>query len=713
MSGRPPRDVPLAYDELDLAGLGAAVRRRLHLILGGTAAAALLALLFVVSVSPRYTGEAKVLIENQENYFTRPERNQETPPSPDEAAVASAIQLVNSLDLAREAIRSLKLTNRDEFDPNSGISGLMLKASSLLGRNRIYESSNPEDVVLDPYFEHLIVLNSNRSRVLQIEFNSRDPELAARSANVIANLFIDFQSKAKREGVRAIAGSLSTLLVDLRAKLAEAEEKAESFRGQAGLIAGPNNMTISAQQLTEITTQLTLAKAAEAEANAKARLLREAIKGGRLDSIADVGNNDVVKRLVEQRAILRGQIAMESRTLLSVHPRLKELSAQLSDLENELRAAADRAARVLDNDGRVAKARVDNLQAVLDQQKKTVGGLSGDEVRQRELDRTVKLLKDQLETTTSKYQEALARQETVAMPSDGRIVSQAVVPSQPTFPKKVPVLIFATLSGFVLSLSFVVGAELLSGRAFVPLASNQAGSTQMGPKSQPLPGHFNTAVGQACVRPPPKAAFNPSSGFVPDLIGPIQHRIEQTPSASGLCVLVTGDQPLAFAQGLTLARNLAQSKDVVLLDLEGKSADQFGLSALRRGAGIVQLLEGEASFSEVIRRDRQPQLHLVGRGQGGMLTPSDLDMIVDTLTDHYDHLVILAPHPEHSDLTLSLAPLADFVVLVPDSGEDEAQLKSIVQTIAQTGAGEIFVAGQRSGAQTSMGHSPFRQNIGA
>ena len=339
MSGRPPRDVPLAYDELDLAGLGAAVRRRLHVILGGTAAAALLALLFVVSVSPRYTGEAKVLIENQENYFTRPERNQETPPSPDEAAVASAIQLVNSLDLAREAIRSLKLTNRDEFDPNSGISGLMLKASSLLGRNRIYESSNPEDVVLDPYFEHLIVLNSNRSRVLQIEFNSRDPELAARSANVIANLFIDFQSKAKREGVRAIAGSLSTLLVDLRAKLAEAEEKAESFRGQAGLIAGPNNMTISAQQLTEITTQLTLAKAAEAEANAKARLLREAIKGGRLDSIADVGNNDVVKRLVEQRAILRGQIAMESRTLLSVHPRLKELSAQLSDLENELRAA--------------------------------------------------------------------------------------------------------------------------------------------------------------------------------------------------------------------------------------------------------------------------------------------------------------------------------------------------------------------------------------
>ncbi|NDA46360.1 MAG: lipopolysaccharide biosynthesis protein [Alphaproteobacteria bacterium] len=713
MSGRPPRDVPLAYDELDLAGLGAAVRRRVHVILGGTAAAAILGLVFVLVVTPRFTGEVKVLIENQENYFTKPERNLETSPSPDEAAVASAIQLVNSRDLAREAIRALHLTTRDEFDPFSGVSGLMLRASSLLGGSRAYESSSPEDVVLDPYFERLTVLNTNRSRVLQIEFNSRDPELAARGANVIANLFIDFQSKAKREGVRAIAGSLSTLLADLHAKLAEAEEKAESFRTQAGLLAGPNNTTVSAQQLAEINTQLTLAKAAEAEANAKAKMLREAIKAGRLDSISDVGNNDVVKRLVEQRANLRGKIAMESRTLLSVHPRLKELSAQLADLENELRAAADRAARVLDNDGRVAKARVENLQAVLDQQKKTVGGLSSDEVRQRELDRTVKLLKDQLETNTTKYQEALARQETEAMPSDGRIISQAVVPRQPTFPKKVPVLIFATLSGFVLSFSFVVAAELLSGRAFVSPSPTMAGSSQLWPQAQKQTGQFQTTSSQAFVSPRHSGEFQASSGFVPDLIRPIQQRIEQTPSASGLCVLVTGAQPLTFAQGLTLARNLAQSKDVVLLDLEGKSADQFGLAALRRGAGMVQLLDGESSFSEVIRRDRQPRLHLVGRGQGGMLTPSDLDMIVDTLTDHYDHLIILAPPADQSALTLSLAPLADYVVVIPESSEDDMQIKAMVQTIAQTGAGEILVAGQRSGAEASFGRPPFRQNMGA
>ena len=704
-----PRDMPLPADELDIAGLGLALRRKAHVMIGGTGLAAILALIFVTTAAPRFTGEAKVLIENQENYFTKPERSLESPQSPDEAAIASAIQLVNSRDLAREAIRTLHLNNLDEFDPFSGFSGLMMKASSLLGGNRAYEGSSPEDIVLDSYFDRLTVLNSNKSRVLQIEFNSRDPELAARGANVIAGLFIDFQSKAKRESARAVAASLSTLLTDVRTKLAEAEEKAEAFRTQAGLLAGPNNTAISAQQLAELNTQVTLAKAAEAEANAKAKLLRDAIRAGRLDSISDVGNNEVVKRLVEQRANLRGQIAMESRTLLAVHPRLKELSAQLADLENELRAAADRAARILDNDGRVAKARVENLQAVLDQQKKTVGGLSSDEVRQRELDRSVKLLKDQLETSTTKYQEAVARQDSEAIPGDGRIVSQAVVPRQPTFPKKGPVLIFATLAGFVLSLSYVIGAELLSGRAFVSIPVQPV--KMPSPLMQSHSPVSHSASMQSFAPPRPKAGSAQESGFIPDLLGPIYMKIAQSHSSSGQCTLVTGAQPSSYAQALTLARKLAQSHDVVLLDLEGQSSDHFGLTSLRRGAGMMQLLEGEATFSEVIQRDHQPRLHLVGRGQGGMLTPGDLDMIVETLTEHYDHLVIIVPPQDHSSLTLSLAPLADYVVVIPDIDELEGDIKIKTQSIAQTGSGEILVAGQTSHIRPNFGRASFKPHF--
>src|ERR1700679_3135158 len=61
-------------DAIDLARLYAAVRARKSWILVPTLAAFAAALVFVMVVSPRYTAFTKVLLENQESYFTRPDK---------------------------------------------------------------------------------------------------------------------------------------------------------------------------------------------------------------------------------------------------------------------------------------------------------------------------------------------------------------------------------------------------------------------------------------------------------------------------------------------------------------------------------------------------------------------------------------------------------------------------------------------------------------
>ncbi len=43
------------------------------------------------------------------------------------------------------------------------------------------------------------------------------------------------------------------------------------------------------------------------------------IRNGRVFEITEVSNNELVRRLIEQRVTLRGQLALESRTLLSGH----------------------------------------------------------------------------------------------------------------------------------------------------------------------------------------------------------------------------------------------------------------------------------------------------------------------------------------------------------------------------------------------------------
>ncbi len=680
-------------DEIDLPGLGQALARKKWLILGVTIAAFLGALTVVTLVKPRYTGESKILLENQESYYTRPDRSGETSQVPDDATVTSAVQLVTSRDLAREVIKTLNLRGNSEFDPLANGVGMASRVMIMLGLKRSPDEQAPEDRIFENYFDHLTVFNVTKSRVLQVEFTSNDPDLAARGANTVASLYIDVQSRAKRESARIAASSLGSLLGELRGKLAEAEARAEDARQKAGLLMGANNATISGQQLADVNTQITIARTAQADSNAKARLLREAIRNGRLDSVSDVANNELVRRLSEQRATLRGQIALESRTLLSGHPRIKELNAQLADMESELRSAADRAARQLDNDALVAKARVENLQVALEQQKKTVGGASVDEVRQRELDREVKQLRDQLESSMTKYQDAMARQEAESTPGDARLISRAVAPQLPSFPKKVPILIFATLAGFVLSFGWVLAAELLTGRAFVPAAPLPAR-----PETKPAGANVAAAIEDA-VEPNAMRRRPASTGrAMAESMAQIAAQIGAAePGDYALRVLVTGETGAATSGALTLARSLAQSRRAILLDLDGTDVSRNGFGSIMDAAGIGELVAAEASFSEVIHRDRLSRLHLVPRGHGPAPAGEDLDLTIDALSQTYDFVVFATPPARDDETAMALGPAADYVVILSSGGQDSAPVIELRNKFVQSGAGEVLVVNAATG----------------
>ena len=88
----------------------------------------------------------------------------------------------------------------------------------------------------------------------------------------------------------------------------------------------------------------------------------------------------------------------------------------------------------------------------------------------RALERIALTYKDQLDSSTTKYEEALARQSSTATPADARIISRATVPQDAAYPKKIPFILFGTIATFVLSAGLVVAGELLSGRASAGLA---------------------------------------------------------------------------------------------------------------------------------------------------------------------------------------------------------------------------------------------------
>ncbi len=454
--------------EIDLRAIGAALARRRRAWMLPTLLAFAAVAIFVTLVTPRYTAQTQILLENQETFFTRPDRvnlPNETSGQLDEAAVASQVQLIASPDIARQAIKALHLEGNDEFDPLAKGMNPLTRALVLVGVLPDPTRETADARMVQAFEQKLTVYSPPKTRVVTIEFTSRDPRLAARGADEVAALYLKEQSAAKRGRAQDSAEALSRQIADLRSKLADADAARERYRLSSGLLAGTNNMTISGQSLADINTDLSRARAAQADAQAKAATIRELLSQGRAAEVADVTNNPIVRQLWSQRSQAQAQLALAARTLLPEHPHVKELAAQLKEYDLTLKSAAKQAATTLENDAKVAGQRVANLETALSQQKKLVGTANSDEVRLNALDRVAQSFKDQLQSSTTKYEEALARQSSTATPADARVISSATPPQEPSYPKKLPFLIFGTLATLVFAVGWVVASEILSGRA--------------------------------------------------------------------------------------------------------------------------------------------------------------------------------------------------------------------------------------------------------
>jgi polysaccharide biosynthesis transport protein len=687
-----------AIDELDLAALARALWRRkgrfaaLTLLAGGLAFAA------VNLVTPRYKSEARVLIETRDNIFLRPdaEKAVDRGSGIDQEAVTSQVQLILSRDLAREVIKTLKLGERPEFDPvlrGSSTIGVLL---GVVGLVRDPMSQTPEERVFRSFAERLTAYQVEKSRVIAIEFESESPELAARVANAVAETYLMFQQTAKQDQSRVAGLWLAEKIEPLRGAVADAEAKVEQYRARNNLLVGTNNTTLSNQQLGELNAQLSVGLGQKADGEAKARIIRDALRSGASVEFADIINSELMRRLSEQRVTLRAQLAEQSSTLLDQHPRIKELKAQIADLDRQIRVEADRLARALENDARVASAKVDSLGASLDRFKRQAGNVNEQDVQLRALEREAKAQRELLESYLAKYREATTRDSVGAGSPDARIISTAIVSNTPSWPKKLPTVLIAALGTLALTVAFTLSGQLLSGQfsAAAPMPQSHGADDPetlhpiQGSAGYPVDGAGNAeARQQDHGRLQDQQEQAHASASEPDAppsgvqgASALETAAEKMISAvTGRLmgrVAVIGARPGVHTTPIAvlLARTLTGKGKVMLLDLAPGGPGLSALGADPSVPGISELVAGSASFGEIIARDRHSGTHFIAAGQASndvasMVQSPRLVITVEALARSYNHVVINAG--TLPDLPLeAIAALAPEAVLVADAPDD-------------------------------------------
>lgn len=725
--------------DIDLAQLVAAIWQRkgriaaITLLAGGAA--------FVISsmMSPAYKGEARVLIESRAASFGASQQsNAPAEPVLDELTVSSQVQILQSVDLIKQVAKDMKLYELDEFDPEAHPS-LISQLLVAVGIKKDPLQVLPEERVLKAFREKLQVYQVESSRVITVEFSSQDPKLAAAIPNEMMKAYIALQSGAKLDTSTEAARWLEPEIANLREKVREADRKVADYRASSDLLSAGQGETLATRQLGDISTELGRIRGERANAEARAEGVRSALASGRpLDTFPDVVGSPTIQRLKENETTIRSQISDLSSSLLEGHPRIRALRNQLDGIQRQIQEETRKVLASLENEANVSRLRERQLVQQLNMLKSESVRAGEQQVGLNDLEREASAQRQLLETYLARYREATSRAGSVdSTPADARVISTAVEPREPYFPKTGAITIVVTLAAFLLSCIVVMLVELFTGRALKPMGRNQVPPLSDPPSpsrapadpdkttdapEQPVAARHETM--QPAARAMPVAAYQPvaeeeerhvpavaaaaaiPASQVEDVAAAKEEAMEEeidtdddfsidavagflaTRLAKPVAAIVSPAGDSGSTTSVMLARALSEmGRSVVLVDMTA-SACPTRLMAPEAGLpGVMDLLAGAAAFGETIHGDRLSDAHIVPRGNAqpreAMRAIDRLTMILGALSDAYDTVLVECGAVQISSLGKMLRNLpAEIIVSVP--GKDSELLeKTLGELVAE------------------------------
>ncbi|MCF6369970.1 GumC family protein [Rhizobium halophilum] len=697
--------------DIDLGRLVSAVwerRRRVGSVVLIAAGAALVA---TTMMTPLYKGETRILIESRSPNLS----NAAAPaggndPVLDALNISSQAELLRSADLVRQVVADLRLDETDEFNPQA--QPLLPNPMVLLGLKQDPLDLAPEDRIIKEFRERLQVYTVENSRVIVVEFSSEDPKLAGSVPNRIAEVYLKLQSGAKLDTNSEVTKWLEPEIATLTAKVREAEAKVADYRASAGLFQTTDNSSFTSQQLNNISTELARVRAERANAEARAENVRTAVEAGReSDTLAEVVGSQVIQRLRETEASVQAQVAEQSIVLLDNHPRLKGLRAQLAGVRQQISNETRKILASLDSEAEVSRIRERQLIQQLNELKAASARAGGEEVGLRALEREATAQRQLLETYLARYREAASRADPNAAPADARIISSAFEPSEPYFPKVLPIVIIAALASLILSAVAIMVAALFSGRALRPVGAPVQPATEVSAhRTQKHPAPADAAT---------EAADPIDLAATTSFLSAQQHSLEaaaevvakdETFAIGGVAgTLVRHGIPCAFilspsgdagsTASVILAREVAErGNSVILLDLTSSGCPSK-LMTDEALPGITDLLAGQTAFGDAIHSDRLSDAHIVPQGTAdaatAMRAADRLRIIVDALVDAYDLVLVECGAAQVQSLErLGGHPGTEIILSV--SRHDEPHVGDLVQQLAASGYKNLLImaAGQ-------------------
>lgn len=656
-----------AGGELSLAAYWSVLLKRRWAVLTAMIVLTTVAAVVTVRTIPIYRATARVeleaeapLVQSLNAVYQKAEA--------DDAFLQTQIQVLRSDKLAWRTVEDLRLAETPEFSAFRATPGSAAEKRKL--------------ALIDAFRNRLRVQLVPRTRMLLVGFESSDPRLAAQAATALVNNYVDYNFREKYDATRQVSGFMEQQLDELKAKVEKSQQALVEYERQHEIVNTSEKQNVLEQMLSDVSRDLTTA---ESERIQKESLYRQV--AARRVSIAALARSDLLQKLEEKAAELRGQYTEVSAQYGPKFPRALRLQRQMAEYDAQIGREQSRVIERLHNDYQAAVSREKLAAQAFARQKEQLGKLNQLLVQHN-------ILQRDFESNQQLYQSLLQRLKDATVSAGLRstnihVVDSALPPAVPVRPRKALNIALGLLAGVVLG---VMAAFVQEGLDRSVNSADQIETLLFAPALAVIPLDRAARPARALsARWPGHPAASRHRGEValtvcrrPKSVLAESYRALRTavllssaPRAPR-SVLVTsahmGEGKTVTA--LNLAQALAQRKGPVLIvdcDLrKGGVARALGLSAEK---GISTVLTGADALEDALQQYApQPSLWVLPCGPvppnpAELLASDRMAELWKELSGRYEHLVIDSPPVLLVTDATILSTLADGVVLVAESGK--------------------------------------------
>ena len=661
---------PLRNDfEIDFRNMFLFFFRRRVIILGATVITVVFALFYTMFKTPEYVATNVMQLNTNSGQII----DMGTLVKSSELSAANAkqteIDILRSRQVAGRVIDTLNLVEDAEFNPAQKEKGLVSHMLSWVKQLFVGEDAPltaeekaiQRSIAVSNLLHRFSVGNHPRSKTVDIEFRSVDPQKAALVANTLANEYMLYQMDIKYNMSQKANEWLNTRLEKLRQKVKDSEIEVQKFREEHELYEA-KGVALTEQQVSELNSQLILAKANRAEEEARLKIINQMVQGKKgVEASSEVLDSVVIQRLrLEQAEVLRRHSEISKR-YGPKHPRMINLQAEMVNIEESINKEIAKVVSNLKNKVQVAKSREKALKQSLNSAQGNIGASSEAAAQLSSLMREMEANQKLFEAFLTRFKEVSQQQDVEQ--ADARVIAMAEAPLSAKYPRSKFILLIALVLGGMIGTAIAMLIEKLDN-GFRSLEELEKKSAFVGLGLIPRLGKKQHPARYILQKVTSEFAESIRSVMT----GIHYSNTENPPKTIMVTSSVVGEGKSSMV--LVMARIMAKSgRKVLVIDCDMRRPSIAKELGVRAEVGLFDFLTQNMSLTKVTAQDKQSGMDVIYAKAGSeysqeLLSSDKMKALIKTVREKYDYVFLDTPPIAAVSDALVLAPMVDTTLYV-------------------------------------------------